>query len=484
MRTFAPRITRIALGLCLTSAACGQSESNPPGQGGAGGSGGESATSSGDMTSNAGSGGDMASSSGSGGDMTSSSSSGPSSSSGSGSGSGSSETAVENESADCEVAALAEASALHQIPRLPDPFTKLDGNRMSTKAEWRCRRQEIRKQAEKYIYGEKPTPDVVTGTVTENKVSVHVEAEGKGIDFSADVVLPSKGQAPFPAIINVGTKGGFGGITLGEGRVLDQGVAVIYYNHNELGREGTPEQSRGKPNPGKFYDIYGGKHSAGLLMAWAWGASRILDVIQMSGGNIIDPTGIGVTGCSRNGKGAFAIGVFDDRIALTIPHETSTAGVPAYRIADVLGRERTDHNYYGLNWLSNDFDPFVFKNNASNAVKLPIDTHALIAMIAPRGLLVLENPHQAQMGAPAGHTATVAGAEVYKALGVEKNISYHSRVADTAHCSYKNEYTDLLVKNIARFLKHEGEAPGEFVVGSGGSLSMSDWVDWEAPTLE
>src|SRR5262249_50286491 len=162
-----------------------------------------------------------------------------------------------------------------------------------------------------------------------------------------------------------------------------------------------------------------------------WGASRILDVIQSSGGDIIDPTGIGVTGCSRNGKGAFAIGVFDDRIALTIPQETSTAGVPAYRIADVLGKERTDHNYYGLNWLSNNFEPFVFKNNVSNAVKLPIDTHALIGMIAPRGLLVLENPHQAQMGAPAGHTATVAGAEIYKVLGVEKNVSYHSSVSDT-----------------------------------------------------
>ncbi|WP_437592346.1 hypothetical protein [Sorangium sp. So ce1000] len=41
----------------------------------------------------------------------------------------------------------------------------------------------------------------------------------------------------------------------------------------------------------------------------------------------------------------------------------------------------------------------------------------------------------------------------------------------------------VLAKNIAKFLKHEGEAPGEFVVGSGGSLNMSDWVDWEAPTL-
>lgn len=76
----------------------------------------------------------------------------------------------------------------------------------------------------------------------------------------------------------------------------------------------------------------------------------------------------------------------------------------------------------------------------SNAAKLPIDTHTLIAMMAPRGLLVLDNPHQAQMGAPAGYVAAAAGAEVYKALGVEKNIRCHSAVSATTHCSYKNEY--------------------------------------------
>ncbi len=80
-------------------------------------------------------------------------------------------------------------------------------------------------------------------------------------------------------------------------------------------------------------------------MAWAWGASRLVDVLQASGGAVIDAKKLGVTGCSRNGKGAFTIGVFDERIALTIPHETSTGGVPAYRIVDQLDTERTDHNY-------------------------------------------------------------------------------------------------------------------------------------------
>lgn len=390
---------------------------------------------------------------------------------------------VENTSADCEVGELAASDELPTIEKLPDPFTKLDGTRLTKKSEWRCRRQEIRKQAEKYVYGERPVPDLVSGTVTDTKISVHVEALGKSIDFTADVVLPKTGQAPYPAIINVGAKGGFGGISLGESRITDQGVAVIYYNHYELGKEGTAEQSRGKPNPGKFYDIYGGTHSAGLLQAWSWGASRLIDVIQQSDGSVLDVANLGVTGCSRNGKGAFAIGLFDDRVALTIPQETSTAGVPVYRLVDILNTERTDHNYFGLNWFSDNFEPFVYDNGVSKAVKLPIDTHELVASIAPRGLLVLDNPHQTQMSAPAGHLATAAGAEVYKALGVADHVSYHSSVSDMAHCSYKNEYTDLLERNISRFLKHEDAKTGDFIVGQGGDGKLADWKQWETPTL-
>src|SRR5690606_20731115 len=108
-----------------------------------------------------------------------------------------------------------------------------------------------------------------------------------------------------------------------------------------------------------------------------------------------------------------------------------------------------------------NFAPFVYDQgtNTSLAVKLPIDSHEMVAMIAPRGLLVLENPDATQMSAPAGHIATVAGREVYKALGVEGNVSYYSNVSGQ-HCSYKEQYTAPLIQNIAKFLKHESEEPG------------------------
>jgi len=248
-----------------------------------------------------------------------------------------------------------------------------------------------------------------------------------------------------------------------------------------LGKEGKPEASRGLPNPGLFYDLYGSEHSAGLLMAWAWGASRLIDVLQQSDAGIIDATRIGVTGCSRNGKGAFTVGAFDERIALIIPQETSTGGVPAYRIVDATdGNERTNHNFFGLNWLSNDFRPFV-----EHATRLPIDSHEIVALVAPRGLLVLDNPHILQFAAAASHTAVLAGSEVYQVLGAPERLAYVSDVANEKHCAAgKPEYTDALIQSIGAFLKRDRVASGPIMKPSPrGTGDAARWIRWRAPTL-
>jgi len=52
-----------------------------------------------------------------------------------------------------------------------------------------------------------------------------------------------------------------------------------------------------------------------------------------------------------------------------------------------------------------------------------------------------------------------------------------------AHCSYQTEHTALLSKSIIAFLQHAGDPPGQIVVGSGGSLTRSDWIDWQGLTL-
>lgn len=374
-------------------------------------------------------------------------------------------TGVEDDGADCSVASTnPPASSL-----LPDPFTKLNGTRVTAKSDWRCRRAEIKELAERTIYGQKPPkPSSVTGTVTSSSVTVNVSDQGRSSSFSASVSLPS-GSGPFPVVIVVG---GFGADTT---TIKNSGAAVISYDPIAVGREGTPRNAKS----GAFYSIYGSNSSTGLLAAWAWGASRIIDVIEQSGGNILKADAVGVTGCSRYGKGAFAVGAFDQRIALTMPIESGTAGVPAYRsIAQESGAQPLSSGYSEQPWLGDAFSSY-----QSNPSGLPVDTHEVIGMIAPRGLLIMENPHVDWLGARSGSVGALGGAEIYKALGAGSNISYWSDVADGTHCAVRNEWKAPLQASINAFLKKSGNPPAVFRISSKKAGNLSQWRNWTTPTL-
>jgi hypothetical protein len=387
--------------------------------------------------------------------------------------------AVENTCIDCKVSDLPDASSLSaKNSKLPDPFKKLDGTPITKKSEWRCRRQEILKMAMKYIYGEKPAPpEVVSGTVTDTKITVHVEDKGKKMDFSANIKLPTTGQAPYPAIITMGT-----GSTTVATKTAGQGVAVINYNYSQVATPGTDGKvDRSKDFKGPFYDMYGTNLAAGNLMAWAWGASRLIDVLQKAGGAIIDYRRLAVTGCSREGKDAFAAGLFDERIALTLPEETSLGGIVTYRIADAKCAEKTQSNFNDQIWLSNNFQKFV--NNTS---LLPIDAHELVATFAPRGLYGIDNSSSTsmaqQMCPQGGNMSFQGGLEVYKALGCSQNLTYNSTPTNTDHCLYSENYTKSLTENIKKFLFHQPGETGKIEAGT--TVPRADWIDWTTPTLE
>jgi hypothetical protein len=56
-------------------------------------------------------------------------------------------------------------------------------------------------------------------------------------------------------------------------------VATITFNNDDIAAQHYGS-SRGK---GKFYTLYGSGHSAGAMMAWAWGVSRIIDALENVG---------------------------------------------------------------------------------------------------------------------------------------------------------------------------------------------------------
>ncbi|MBX7267289.1 cellulose binding domain-containing protein [Micromonospora sp. Llam7] len=373
---------------------------------------------------------------------------------------------VEDEGADCPVPNPGSPPA---SSRLPDPFRKLNGTRISAKSDWRCQRAETKDLAERYVYGDKPAkPQSVTGTVSGTNITVNVTHNGRSASFSASVQLPS-GNGPHPAVVVLG---GFGADTA---TIRSAGAAVINYDPLAVGREGTPRNDK----QGAFYSIYGSSSSSGLLVAWAWGVSRIIDVIEQSGGSILRADATGVTGCSRYGKGAFVTGAFDQRIALTMPIESGSAGSPIFRgIPGESGAQPLSSAYGEQPWLGDAFGSYT-----GNPANLPVDTHQTVAMVAPRGLFIMDNPHIDWLAARSSSVAALAGAEVYQALGAGDNITYWSDVQDGTHCASRSEWRTPLQQHIQKFLLKTGSAAGVFRISSRKAGNLAEWRDWQTPTL-
>ncbi|SDK34684.1 fibronectin type III domain-containing protein [Nonomuraea jiangxiensis] len=375
---------------------------------------------------------------------------------------------VENEGADCVVTGLPDAGSLPTNSRLPDPFTRLNGTRITTRSDWRCRREEIKRLAERFVYGEKPPkPASVTGTVSRTGITVNVNHNGRSASFSASVSLPS-GSGPFPAVVVLG---GFGADAAA---IRAAGAAVISYDPYAVGREGTPRNNK----QGAFYSIYGSSSSTGLLLAWGWGVSRIIDVIEQSDGSILRADATGVTGCSRFGKGAFVTGAFDQRIALTMPIESGSAGVPIFRGIPGEGAQSLSSAYGEQPWLGDAFGSFT-----GSPGRLPVDTHEMVAMVAPRGLFIMDNPHITNLGPRSAIVAALGGAEVYKALGAGDNITYWSDVQDGTHCASRSEWRTPLQQNIQKHLLKTGNAAGAMRISSRASGNLAEWRDWQTPAL-
>jgi hypothetical protein len=297
---------------------------------------------------------------------------------------------------------------------------------------------------------------------------VRITDKGKSTSFSASVALPAGGTGPYPAVVVLG------GLGADTNTIRGEGVAVINYDPYVVGREGTGRASK----QGAFYDIAGSTSTTGILVAWAWGVSRIIDVIEQSGGTILEADAVGVTGCSRFGKGAFTVGVFDQRIALTMPIESGSAGVPIWRGIPGEGAQSLSSAYGEQPWLGDAFGSFT-----SRPTSLPVDTHEMVAMVAPRGLFIMDNPHIANLGPRSAHVAALAGAEVYKALGAGDNITYHSDVQSGSHCAQRPEWTAPLRSSIRKFLLRTGSDAGVIRAHANATGRLSDWSDWVTPTL-
>ncbi|KAI1846378.1 hypothetical protein JX266_007583 [Neoarthrinium moseri] len=351
--------------------------------------------------------------------------------------------------------------------KLPDPFLLSDGTRLSTKDQWSCKRAEIRDQIQRYELGTKPPKPTVSSTLSNNKITITSSEGGKSASFGVTLKLPS-GNGPFPALI------AFEGTSI----PVPAGVAVITFPNHDVAA-GDP---RGK---GIFYNLYGSSHPAGALIAWAWGVSRTIDALEQLGSTTtkIDTSRLAVTGCSRNGKGALIAGAFDDRIALVLPQEGGSGGPGCWRIvADIKknGTKTEDATQIvqGDSWFATAFSQY-----APDTTQLPYDHHMLMALVAPRGLLVIENSGIDYLGPISTYGCSIAARIVYESLGVQNNMGVSQASHGSSHCSMPSSQNSEVAAFFNKFLlKTDSNTQ---VVKTDGKFTWwaPQWIDWTSRVL-
>lgn len=367
--------------------------------------------------------------------------------------------------------------SLQPNAKLPDPFMfktgSKKGTRITSKSQWTARRAEISALAQAFEFGVKPPkPQTVTGSFNNNSITVTCSQNGKSISFSCAIQYPTTGTAPYPAMIGVNMN------TLNTSEILKLGVALITFPADQIGKE----DNAGSRGQGKFFDLYGSSYDAGALITWAWGVDCLIDALEMTPAARIDPKKLGVTGGSRNGKGALTIGAFDERIALTVPQESGNGGASGWRTADAQKAAGEDVQTLSQIitencWFAKSLNQFSGQTN-----KLPYDHHELMALCAPRGLLVIENPDFTWLGNLSCFNTSTAAHMAYEGLGVPDNMGYSS-VGGHGHCQFPASQQPELTAYIQKFLLGQNSNTKVFRSDRNYTFDKAKWVDWTIPTF-
>ncbi|KAF2180808.1 carbohydrate esterase family 15 protein [Zopfia rhizophila CBS 207.26] len=371
--------------------------------------------------------------------------------------------------------------------KLPNPFRFEDGTNVTTKEQWKCRQEEMKRLIVRYELGDLPPPtkpENMTASLNNGTLIITVTEGTKTISFKAQVTLPTEGTAPYPAVISYS-----------KALIpIPSNAAVIFYNSEEIAQDRT-ESSRGM---GKFFDLYGNEYRSktGGQAAKAWGLSRLLDALERNPSFGIDINRIAVTGCSYTGRPALVAGALDHRIALTIPQESGGGNAPVggegtncWRLSEdpmvrcegkcisVCGTVECPPN-------PSPYSPAFAKyiTGRANVAELPFDHHMLAGLIAPRGLYVIET--DIDFLNPLSSVGCMEAARTqWEALGVKQNMGF-SLVGSHQHCQFPDSQKGELNAFYDKFLfgkdvntdvfRNEGYRKGG---------NWRQWMDWTVPTL-
>jgi hypothetical protein len=353
--------------------------------------------------------------------------------------------------AGCAGPSFPDITKLPSNPDPPDPLIMLDGSKVATKEQWfDQRRPELKGLFEHYMYGWFPPPVRVHGEVTYSDahffdgqatlklVTLKLDAAGAP-ETHLLMVIPNQRAKAAPVFLGMNFSGNH--TLVADTHVplttswMPRGRFVTNNHALETGR-GTQtnvwelEQSIsrgyavatyycGDVEP-DFTNATGGVRETihrpaapddwGTIAAWAWGMQRAVDYLVTDPD--VDPRHIALVGHSRFGKATILAGAFDDRVALVVPLQAGCGGTAPSR--GTVGESVQRINTSFPHWFCDEFKKFNTQPD-----RLPFDQNGLIALCAPRPVL-LGAAVEDTWANPAGAFDMLKSAgKVYRFIGAE-----------------------------------------------------------------
>jgi hypothetical protein len=322
-------------------------------------------------------------------------------------------------------------------PNLPDPLVLKNGKHVkSAKDWWQKRPPEIVEDFDREVYGRVPAslPAVrwqVTDTTNETIGSLaaltkhlmgHVDNSAYPaitVDIQLTLTTPAQATSPVPVITEFTFQRRPGMPPMPapprattQERVLAQGsgyASLIPTSIQPDNGAGLTQGIIGLANKGQPR----GLEDWGALRAWAWGASRALDYFETD--KNVDAKHVAIAGHSRYGKAALITMAYDARFASGYISSSGEAGAKLYRrnwgelVENVAGTGE-------YHWMAGNFLKYAGPLTWND---LPVDSHELIALCAPRPVFIGAGATQGDgwVDAKGMFMAAVGAGPVYTLLG-------------------------------------------------------------------
>jgi hypothetical protein len=335
-------------------------------------------------------------------------------------------------------------------PNLPDPLKLKNGKKVtSPEIWWKQRRPEIVEDFDREVYGRKPsnTPGVnwivVKDTIEMNgMVQVRTRKLVGRVDNSSwpavnvnmdlTVTTPVSATGPVPVVLEFGwvfppgfrfpapprdtTKPAVTPPPTWQQQVLAKGWAYAVLVPTTVQADngaGLTQGIIGLMNKGQSRK----PDDWGALRAWAWGAGRVMDFFEQD--KSIDARKVAIEGHSRYGKAALVTMAYDPRFAIGFISSSGAAGAKLHRrnAGEIVENVAASGEYH---WMAGNYIKYAGPLTWDD---LPVDSHELIALVAPRPVFISSGERgDGWVDARGMYMAAAAAGPVYTLLG-KKGLS-------------------------------------------------------------